>query len=675
MNHKLDILAQNSIIRWVGNCFLLVLVCSILFACSGSSSPNQVTVTGTVSSGPNGSNMPLANTNVTIYQVQNSTSVNLGSSTTNNQGQFTLKIAQSTGGGVYYAIASQSDAIKLMATLGTGPYLNVSINELTTIASAYAFSAFFSNGLLAGPNLPLQIASDMALNIASSESGAISTILQESPNAYETNTWSLVGTLGNITSACVRSLPNACRDLFALTPSMAGVAPTNLIQSLVNLARNPSQNISAIYALGSGSQIFSPKLTALQSPSSADSLQKLDAFTIAIKFNKTGSSACPFGGPANVAFDQNGYIWINNNVVQGYSYSSQCLIVLQPNGQPANGANFSPPSPITGGGILGSGFGVAIDLLGNIWSGNFGWGGLLPNSGSITKLSNLGIPLSPSTGFIGGSFQVQGVAIDQYNNLWLASNGNDRVIIFPNGDPNSAITYSDTNKSPFGVAIDQSGNAWFSYTGTDKVSKFSLRGNTLLKDLTVSLERGSNPKGIAIDSAGNAWAVAGANSTAYLISPTGTLIAYSGRGLDSPWGVSIDAADNVWIANFGDANNLTNRYGVIRLCGTSKANCPINSQVGDAISPSNGYNLPSGGSQVLLANGSPLYGPGGPPSFKPLMRLTSVNTDMAGNVWAANNWKPSSLNDTANPGGDGMVVFVGIAAPTRAPSNGPAKAI
>jgi hypothetical protein len=655
--------------------YVLLILCSVLVACSGSSSPNQVTVYGSVISGPASTSTAISGATITIYQIQNGSSVPLGSTTSNGQGQFSLKIAQNSNGGIYYAIASKSDSIKLMASLGSGPYVSVTINELTTIASAYAFSAFLNNGLLAGSNLPLQIASDMAQNIASSESGSVSTILQQSPNAYETNTWSLIGTLGNIVSACVREAANACSDLFALTPSMQGVAPSNTIQSLANLARNPSQNVSSIFALGSASQIYSPKLTTVQGPASSDSLQKLDAFTIAIKFNNSGSTSCPFGGPANVAFDENGYLWINNNVVQGTPDSAQCLIVLKPNGQPADGLNSTPLSPITGGGILGSGFGVAIDLLGNIWSGNFGWGSVLPSSGSITKLTNLGIPLSPSSGFIGGSFQVQGVAVDQSNNVWMASNGNDRVIVFPNGDSNSPIEYGDTNTSPFGMAIDQNGSAWVSYTGTDQVSKFSLRGNSLSKDLTVALANRSNPKGIAIDSLGNAWTVAGNNSTVYMVSASGTLSTYTGRGLDGPWGVSIDAADNVWVANFGDATNLGNRYSVVRLCGSSKTNCPSGAQVGDAISPSAGYTLPSGGSQVLLANGQPLYGTGAPPSYKPLMRLTSVNTDMAGNVWAANNWKPSSLNDTSNPGGDGMVVFVGIATPTRAPSNGPAKAV
>jgi hypothetical protein len=97
--------------------------------------------------------------------------------------------------------------------------------------------------------------------------------------------------------------------------------------------------------------------------------------------------------------------------------------------------------------------------------------------------------------------------------------------------------------------------------------------------------------------------------------------------------------------------------------------------MGTAITPSTGYTLPSAGSQVLLSSGQPLYGTGAPASYLPLMRLTSVNADMAGNIWAANNWKPSGLNDILlNPGGDAMVIFVGVTAPTKAPSLGPSQA-
>jgi hypothetical protein len=98
--------------------------------------------------------------------------------------------------------------------------------------------------------------------------------------------------------------------------------------------------------------------------------------------------------------------------------------------------------------------------------------------------------------------------------------------------------------------------------------------------------------------------------------------------------------------------------------------------VGDPISPETGYTLPSGGDQVRLASEKPLYTPLNVPSYKPLMRATATEIDMAGNVWVTNNWKPSGLNDigtSGNPGGDGMVIFIGLAAPVK-PGIGQPKA-
>jgi hypothetical protein len=79
--------------------------------------------------------------------------------------------------------------------------------------------------------------------------------------------------------------------------------------------------------------------------------------------------------------------------------------------------------------------------------------------------------------------------------------------------------------------------------------------------------------------------------------------------------------------------------------------------------PPSGYTLPSAGAELLLHNGDPPYGRGAPPSFAPLMRLTSVVIDRAGNVWAVNNWKPSFDADLLNSGGDGICIFVGLAKP------------
>ena len=49
-----------------------------------------------------------------------------------------------------------------------------------------------------------------------------------------------------------------------------------------------------------------------------------------------------------------------------------------------------------------------------------------------------------------------------------------------------------------------------------------------------------------------------------------------------------------------------------------------------------------------------------------MQSLTVAGIDRAGDLWALNNWKNNFAVDIAeNPGGDGIVIFVGIAAPPR----------
>ena len=663
---------------------LIVLTCTslliaMLTGCPSSGSGNSTVINGIVSSGGGSTPIAIGGATVTIYQIQSGTPSVVTQTTSDGAGNFSVKVPSNSANTnnnpiTYYALASKSPNIQLIASLGAGPLSAVRINELTTVASAYAFAQLFRDDyLIAGSAVPLSIAAGMAENLVSAQSGSASTVIQTSPNGYETNTWSALGTLANVLAGCTQGVANACTNLFALTPSTSGITPTNTLQAIVNIALNPTVNVSGIYNLGSVVTSYTPALNANQGPNSSAPLQKLDAWTMAVKVNNTGSTTCPFGGPANVAFDTHGYAWINNNVIQGTPNSTNCLVVLKPNGQPANGLSNTPTSPITGGGILGSGFGVAIDKLGYIWSGSFGWGNNVPTSGAVAKLSSVGVPISPDAGYTAGLLRVQGTAVDQSNNVWMASYGNNAVVVYPN-QTTSPVSYTDSNVEPFGMAITSDGYAWVTYTGSDTVSKLRYSNGGISKLFTVTLPSGSNPKGVAVDSLGNAWVAAGSTSTIYAINSSGTIVGtYTGQGINGPWGVSLDAKGNVWIANFGTSSPSA-RYSIVQLCGAT-SNCPTGIAMGSAITPSTGYTLPSAGSQVLLSSGQPLYGAGAPPSYLPLMRLTSVNADMAGNIWAANNWKPSGLNDILlNPGGDGMVIFVGVAAPTKAPSLGPAQA-
>jgi hypothetical protein len=119
------------------------------------------------------------------------------------------------------------------------------------------------------------------------------------------------------------------------------------------------------------------------------------------------------------------------------------------------------------------------------------------------------------------------------------------------------------------------------------------------------------------------------------------------------------------VANFGHMG-ITEDYtsaGISKLAGVGS---PSGLPVGAALTPDTGYTLPTAGAQVTLWDGSNLY-KDGTPCYSPLMRMTSVTIDQAGNIWAVNNWKPRFGTDFepthGNPGGDGIVIFVGLAKP------------
>ena len=110
-----------------------------------------------------------------------------------------------------------------------------------------------------------------------------------------------------------------------------------------------------------------------------------------------------------------------------------------------------------------------------------------------------------------------------------------------------------------------------------------------------------------------------------------------------PWG-GIDGFDNVFVANFAGKR-------VMMLCGVKEQNCPPGVHTGDPISPDEGFTSDA------------------------LKRVTGIQGDTSGNVWAVNNYKedgllPIGLN---NPGGNSVVVFIGLAAPVKTPLLGPVR--
>jgi hypothetical protein len=625
---------------------------------------------GTVRSAPVAAALALSGAVVNLYEASDDVPRLLGTATTNQWGNFSFRSrpARAHSKGIYYVTADLAPGLQLVSVPGPELPAFVTLNELTTVAAGYSLAQFIQNGLISGNEFGLRIAAGMNENLVNPGTGESSPVLLSSPNADQTNSLRSTRALANLLALFVRDGGANLDVLFSLTTPPGGSPPNNLLQALSNIARYPHQHVAALYALAQTLVVYAPTLE-----------RPPHAWTLVVKVNDTGSDDHDqlFGGPGNLSFDADGYAWITNNVVQDTPNSCQFNVVLKPNGQPADGRNGTPKSPLFGGGILGAGFGINIAPNGKVWMGNFGWGGDSYNpspdgNGSVSEFSKNGQPLSGPEGIQAGVDRAQGIATDAEGNIWICSFGNDRVVVFPKGNPTRAIYFQESSGSgPFDIQIGNDGTAWVSNSGgligpddNSRVARFALEGGEIKSIFDKPL--GHSLKGVALDSQGQAWIASGADDCVYLVDRQGDkLRSCQGGGIDSPWSTAVDGDDNIWVANFGPEQPGDFRNpNLTKLAGSNPETRPPGLNAGDPISPDSGYTLPSAGEEVLLHDGTPLYGAGEPPCFQPLMRVTAVVIDQAGNVWALNNWKPPFANDLKNnPGGDGICIFVGLAKP------------
>jgi len=617
---------------------------AIFLSTNGVSSANPRSLSGVVQTGGTSSSQPLPNVHVTLFEATTGQPATLGQATTDGSGRFSIRYTRSTSHSIFFVQADVSEGVEFVTVLGPSLTISVTINELTTVAASYSMAQFYRTGVISGNSFGLQIAAGMNDNMVTSATGQSSTVLLNSPNADQTNSLRSTRSLANLLAACVED-PTVTASLFVLTTPAGGPPPSNTAQALANLARDPGQNVEGIYALTLLSSLYTPQLVTMP-----------DAWTVTVKVNDSGNDEPDFliSGPGNLAFDQRGYAWVTNNTTQGSPNSCTFNLVLKPNGQPADGSNGTPRSPLTGGGILGAGFGVTVAPHGSVWFGNFGWGNpgcdwcfpTTNGNGSMSRFTLTGMPVSPPDAYQGGPVRAQGLASDANGNIWISSYGNNSLYVFLHGNPHHVVSFLQYEGSgPFDVALAADGTAWVSNSGglpfgenPRSVAKYALVDGILEQQFLRCL--GRQLRGLSVDSQGNAWVASQGNTKVYAIRPDGTEIGhFTGGGMDSPWDTAIDGEDNVWVANFGSLHLLTPPFKG-RLTKLWGVNAQPGHSVGEPISPATGYTVPSAGSQILLHNGDPLYGQGAPPSFIPTMRQTAVVIDQAGNIWSVNNWKP-----------------------------------
>ena len=347
-----------------------------------------------------------------------------------------------------------------------------------------------------------------------------------------------------------------------------------------------------------------------------------------------------------IAIDAKGIVWSSNNWLPGTQNGSPYVSVLSPVSQPALG------SPISGGGMRGGAWGIAITPGGTVWVPAFG-------AAAMSQYSPMGNPLSPNTGWTNGHLNhPQGTAVDQKGNLWIANNygpesapGQGNVVVYPGGDPSKAFAISGGGLNhPFAIQIDGYGRAWVSNAGLGGAklvgTKAAILGGKFGGSITVigpdfkptsfspiQSKSFKWPLGLAIDAKNNAWTANYFSSTVTRIRPDGIIAGvYELPHGTLPWSEAIDGSGRVWVAGFGIPH-------VWLLCGTDTAACPPGSSTGTVLSPWFGFQSAA------------------------FQHFTSVQLDQSGNAWLSNNW--SQLVPPV--GGVGIAEIVGVATPVCTP--------
>jgi hypothetical protein len=647
-----------------------------------------------------GAGAPIAKSTVTLWSASADSPKQLAQTQTGDDGHFTLN-PQGAPDDILYIVAKggvpaankgggDNPAIALISVLGNKPPAKVTINEFTTIASVWTNAQFLDGTALKGNALGLRIAAGNVPNFVDLETGGWGSAIQDPLNSGQTPTMANFATLADALAGCVtRVTTDACGKLFAAATPPAGSAPVDTLTAAQAIARYPWYQPARLFAL-LGQLYPIPQGRNLRPVPYMPYLNWAPtAWVLPLRFDGGGYRA---GGKA--MFDSEGNLWVGDNFTIGWQGQDSLW--------QGNATKFAPDghplSPITtgftGGGMEGGTFGAAVDANDNAWFTTYG-------SKAIAVFDKNGKPLTPPEGitFNGQLGLMQGVIVTPNGDVWVLGVSKNQLVYFPKGDLSKGRIVCEGNKvepcksflAPFHLAIDQQDRIWVSNTAIDHLTRFPASDPSKAE----KFKTGFNNSGIAIDSKGNVWVTerfgSGLVGMAHLVDfdarvklegvtkasdyltktmstqrggrhggsvtllrPDGTPYPGSpfiGGGLPGPWAAAVDGNDNVWISNFVSPSSP-----IVQLCGVRTENCPPGMKTGDQISPPGGY--VGGGLQML----------------------TDIAVDPAGNVWAMNNWQdidscigtPSDALST-RCGGQGVVVFYGMAKPVRSPQIGPAR--
>jgi hypothetical protein len=175
-----------------------------------------------------------------------------------------------TGGNPGFSGQVNNAALSMMAALGPCGNLTsstfVNINELTTVAAVWALAPFTSSAT--GISTSVTNSTGLA-NAFASAAKVVSVGSGTTPGALPTGATlpiAEIDTLADILASCINSVGGVsgdgspCGNLFAAATPTGGTAPTDTIGAALSIARNPAQNVAALYNLSQASAPFQPSL-------------------------------------------------------------------------------------------------------------------------------------------------------------------------------------------------------------------------------------------------------------------------------------------------------------------------------------------------------------------------------------------------------------------------------
>ena len=460
---------------------------------------------------------------------------------------------------------------------------NVYVDEITTVAAAYAFAGFATDATHVGSSATTLAQTGVAnafataTNLVNATTGVA---LATTPNGNGTVPQLEINALANSLAGCVNSnttgftqcttlFKNATNDGVTCTVPPCADEPTDTASAAINIAHFPSKNVATIFGLAAG--IGTPFLPALSAAP--------NDWTIAISFTGAGLTQ-GYTAPQCLAVDGSGNLWVvtglgsvlsefsplgipaNANGYTGLGLNSPDSVALDVNSAHVWISNFSGDNvvnfTISGGAhvayttVSGSGPATAqIDGSGNVWIANISTSKLLkmnPSTGAFSPFTGNGL------GFPGSLAIEPGAA----GNIWVGDGtGGDNASLFSNsGGAVNAFTNTGGINQPFDVAIDAGGNAWFANSFTNTVSKLTPTGSSGSSFATVA--SGNEVQGsLAIDGAGNIWissnnfnGTPASDNAIFEFSNAGTTLSgatgYKAVPALEPNSIAVDGSGNVW---------------------------------------------------------------------------------------------------------------------------------